>query len=196
MFVEMIRSFQERWPKVRIRLELTDRVVDPVDERIDVAFRAHLGPLPDSQLVARRLLTIAGGVFASSAWVAAHPAIRHPSELRALSCVAHARTGGTTWVLQAPPEEVRVEVEPVLVANDLAFIRAAVLAGVGVAVLPMLFVGPGLVRLVPEWSTPAGTLSLVWVGGRAPSPRLRRFVEHVTGALGGCTTHGGSPAPR
>lgn len=104
-----------------------------------------------------------------------------------LPCLAHSRAG-TRWTLHGP-ETVEVRVSPVVVSNDLAFLRQALEAGAGVGLFPILFAGPGLVRLLPAWRTPAGSLSLVWPKGSL-APRVRRFVEHVTASLGRCEGHG------
>lgn len=186
-FVALIQGFRAAWPRVRVRLELGDRVVDLVAERVDVAFRAHLGRLPDSStLVARRVADLEGGVYASPAWVAAHGEPRTPADLRQLPCLAHSRAG-TSWTLTGP-ETVEVRVFPVIVANDLNFLRQAMEAGAGVGLFPSLFAGPGLVRLLPEWRTPAGGLSLLWPKG-SYAPRVRRFVEHASRALAHCPEH-------
>lgn len=193
VFVRMIQGYREAWPRVSVRVELTERVVDLVAERVDVALRAHVGPLPDrASLIARPVARMAGGVYASEAFVARHGRPEHPGELRGLPVVAHTRVGTRSWRLVRGEEEVEVPVHPVVVANDMAFVRQALLLDGGVGILPTLSPGPGLVRLVPEWATQAGTLSLVWAGGRALAPRVRRFVEHVTRVVGetACAGHG------
>lgn len=183
-FVRMVESYRAACPRVRVQVELTERMVDLVAERFDVALRAHTSPLPDrSSLVARRLATTAGGVFASAAWVAAHGRPSHPSQLSSLPCVAHERVGARRWVLRRGEEEVVVPIDPVLRTNDLAFVRRALGLGAGAGVLPVLAAGPELVRLLPEWATPAGTLSLVWPAGRALAPRVRRFIDHARASV-------------
>jgi len=72
-FVRHLTGFRAAFPRVRLHVDLTDRVVDLVAERVDVAIRVHLAPLPDrSSLMARRLATIHAGLFASQAYVATH----------------------------------------------------------------------------------------------------------------------------
>lgn len=191
MFVRLLQGYRERWPRVLVSVELTERVVDLVGERFDVALRAHLAPLPDrTSLVARRIATMEGGLFASPAWVAAHGVVEHPSALAALPLVAHERAGGRRWTLRRGEEELTVPVHPQVRANDLHFVRRMLVLGAGVGLLPVLLAGPELVRVLPEWATPAGTLSLVWPAGRALAPRVRRFIDHVAEVAAGTTCKG------
>lgn len=191
MFVRLVQVYRERWPRVVVHVELTERVVDLVGERFDVALRAHLAPLPDrTSLVARRVATMEGGLFASPGWLAAHGALTQPSELAGVPTVAHERAGVRRWTLRRGEEEATVPIHPVMCANDLHFVRRAVAAGAGVGLLPVLLAGPELVRVLPEWATPAGNLSLVWPAGRALAPRVRRFIDHVAGAAAGTSCKG------
>lgn len=190
-FVALLESFRAAHPRVLLAVELTDRVVDLAAERVDLAFRIHGAPLPDrTSLVARRLATLTGGLYASEAYLEANGTPETLADLQAHRWVGNTRMGRTVHLL-GPDGDVRIETTPVLLANDLNFVRTAVAAGVGIGVLPDLFTGPGLRRVLPELTTAGRTLSLVWIGGRALSPRVRRFVEHTVVVLQGtaCTRH-------
>lgn len=194
-FVEVILGFRAAWPRVRVRLELTERVVDLGTERFDVAVRAHLDPLPDrASLVTRRIAVVDGGVYASEAYLGAHGRPRTPEQLSAHAFVGHTRLvpRGQSLVLERGEERCEVAVAPGILVNDMSFVREAIVAGVGLGVLPTVLAGEGLVRVVPQWSAPSGSISLVWPESRALAPRVRAFVEHVAAAFPGATRRGGS----
>ena len=84
----LVPRFLELHPQVTLDIVLTDRVVDLMDERTDVAIR--WGPLPPSDLVARRLGDTGQAIVASPAYLARYGTPRTPQELE-----AHNRLGFT-----------------------------------------------------------------------------------------------------
>jgi DNA-binding transcriptional LysR family regulator len=66
-------------PGVHTQTQLTDRLVDPIEERVDVLVR--IGELADSGMWARQIDTIRFGVFASPSYLDRFPAMEHPSDL-------------------------------------------------------------------------------------------------------------------
>lgn len=182
-FVRVITAFQAAWPQVRLHVDLTDRVVDLVAERVDVAMRAHVSPLPDrSSLMTRRIGTLVSGVFASRAYIDARGLPESPEDLADHACISTSRDRmNRIWSLRprAGGAEVDVPIEPVIVVNDMNFVRHAVEAGAGIGMLPEFFSGSALVRVLPDWVFPTGALSLVWPAGRTLSPRVRKFIDFM-----------------
>lgn len=78
-------EFMEAYPEIALRLVLTDRVVDPVEESIDVSIR--IGPLPDSSMIATRIGSIRLVVCASPAYLAKHGSPAKPADLRDHDCI-------------------------------------------------------------------------------------------------------------
>lgn len=85
--VEFLRAF----PDVDLQLLLVDRLVNLVDEHVDLAIR--ISQLPDSSLVARMVGEIKMVVCASPGYLAAHGVPVHPSELKQHSCIAWSSLG-------------------------------------------------------------------------------------------------------
>jgi len=79
---------------------------------------------------------------------------------------------------------VEVAIDPVLVVNDMNFVHHAVRAGAGIGPLPEMLAGPDLVRVLPEWSFAAASLSLVWPAARSLSPRVRAFLDFMPRLFG------------
>jgi len=78
-------EFLKAYPDISLRLMLTDRVVNVVDENIDVAIR--LGPLPDSSMIARRIGSIRIVVCGSPSYLKAHGCPKQLSELSKHDCI-------------------------------------------------------------------------------------------------------------
>ncbi|MES2638373.1 MAG: LysR family transcriptional regulator [Myxococcota bacterium] len=180
-FVRLLTEFRVAWPHVHLLVDLTDRVVDLVAERVDVAVRAHLTPLADrSSLMTRRVGSLVSSLFASRAYVDARGLPATPADLVHHACISTNRgRGARTWPLRprGGGAEIDLAIDPVIVVNDMNFVRHAIEAGAGIGMLPDFYSGAALVRVLPDWVFPTGHLSLVWPAGRTLSPRVRKFID-------------------
>jgi DNA-binding transcriptional LysR family regulator len=185
-------AFLERYPQVRVSLELTSRRVDILEEGVDVAVR--IGSLPDSALLARRLGTSRSSLLASPVYLARHPPPRAPADLASHTAVdlqLGGDTGRRTWrMARAGDEAAEVEVEPRLLVNDPGVIRLAVLGGAGVGWLPIFLCADDLaagrlVEVLPGWRRPGPDIHAVFPGqrGGAPSPAVRVFVDFLVAVV-------------
>ncbi len=138
-FAPHLAEFSRRFPGITLELLLTDAVLDFDAHQIDVALRAA-SAMRDSALIARKLVDVHGGLFASPSYLQSHGAPRKVSDLtrhRLLS--VQATRGEGTWALRkvgAKPHRLRVRVA--IAASDYGFCREAARAGAGIAVLPSL----------------------------------------------------------
>jgi DNA-binding transcriptional LysR family regulator len=175
---------------VRARLLLLDRVVNLVDEGVDVAVRiAHL---PDSALIATALGSVRRLVVASPEYIARHGRPKAPADLADHRCIASASiTPSDSWSFGARAEGERakqVRVHPVLSVNVAdAAIRAAV-SGVGITcalsyqVTEHLASG-ALVRLLAAFEPPPLPVHLVYPTTTARTAKVRAFVDLATPRL-------------
>ncbi|MCU0685624.1 MAG: LysR family transcriptional regulator [Polyangiaceae bacterium] len=163
-----LARFLRRHPRVQVELVLTGRIVDLVAEGFDLALRA--GHLRDGSLIARKVGDTAGGVFASPRYLSRHGEPARLDDLAAHRCVLFRPTRGrSVWTLKGPAGEEHVEVRGPLGADDLSFVRRALLGGP--ARTPAAFV-PGLRR--------AHSPRLPLVPLRAsPRRRVSRLPDHV-----------------
>ena len=150
VLLPLVPRFLDQHPQVTLDVTLTDRVVDLMDERTDVAVR--WGQLPASDLVARRLGDTGQAIVASPAYLARCGTPRTPQELE-----AHNRLGSNyrrnlpDWPLQVDGRVVLVPVAGNARAGDGATLRRLALDGVGLARLSLYHVQPDIDagRLVP-----------------------------------------------
>src|SRR3546814_7179764 len=111
---------------------MTNEKGDLSGNGIDVALR--LGSLPDSNLVARKLAVLRTQVYASPAYIERHGEPQHPDDLRhhrTLGMQKMHRNNHYFWPLSDGENTVEYPIDPIMVANDPAAVRGALLCGEG-----------------------------------------------------------------
>jgi DNA-binding transcriptional LysR family regulator len=187
LLAPLVATFLERHPGVQIDVVLTARVVDLVEERIDLALRA--GSVGDPALIARRLAPMRAALYAAPSYLEARG---HPQDVAALaehrSVVFRGERSGTTWTLEGPSGEASVQVEGALVADDYAFVCTAVVAGAGIGLLPEFLAAENrdrLVHVLPAYSTAGSELHLVYPAGPYLPRRVALLRDFLVESLGG-----------
>ncbi|EIM14986.1 transcriptional regulator, LysR family [Pseudomonas chlororaphis O6] len=177
----IVAEYLVRHPDVAVEMVCSDRLVDLVEERFDVAIRA--GELVDSTLVARNLGKAKFMLVAAPEYCKRHGVPKTPAELTSHACVAFG--GGAAphvWPLESGGKRVEVRVTPRLTVNDMEIVREAALAGVGIAWLPQLFCADDLrhKRLLPllvDWCSAEIPVHALYPTRRHLSPKVVSFVD-------------------
>jgi len=166
---------------VSIELNLTDRMVDLIDEGFDAAFR--VGALSDSGLIARPLRPYRLMLCAAPAYLAEHGAPVTPGDLRGHTCLgfAHGEIGGE-WRFVGPEGPITVAVLSRFVANNGQALLTAALAGLGVIYQPAALMrddvaAKRLVRLLPSYEPPPRPMHVLYAPDRRITPKLRSFID-------------------
>ena len=125
----IVARFVRRHPTVNVEVRLSSRVVDLVAEGFDLAVRA--GPVRDESLIARRTGALELALYASSRYVARRGAPKTLEELQDHDCIVlRTDTGTMSWKLTSRSGTERtVEPRGAISADDISFIKKAVLAG-------------------------------------------------------------------
>lgn len=181
----IVAEFLDAYPRLEVMVHLTDRQVDLVAERFDVAIRT--GALPDSSLVAKLIGSSAYRVVASPAYLARHETPRRPSDLSTHPCLRFTKSGTvvrTTWPFGKGKRATEVPVSGRLVSDDFVVLRRAAERGLGVARLPVVVVHEAiragtLVSLLEAFAPPPTPLHILHAGGRHLPPRTRAFIDFV-----------------
>ena len=178
--------FRARYPEVALDLVLTDQVVNLMDERADVAIR--VGPMPASQLMARKLIETRMVVVASPDYLARRGTPEALDDLAAHDLIGFNFTRSLDgWpFMTADGQRILRPVTGPTTAGDGESARALALAGAGLARLSRFHIGPDITagRLVPvlEAFNPGDIeeTRAVYVGhgGRLPS-RVRVFLDFL-----------------
>ena len=183
-------TFLTDHPRLRLQILSTNRRVDLIEERVDVAVRVRERLDTDGDLQMRRIGLSRRIVVASPDFVRDHGEPGAPPDLTGLPLVdANEGVGRSTWRLSAGEDSHdQIEFDARLAVGDLKTLLAAALAGVGAALLPQLecraHLDAGrLVRLLPEWGAADGILHLVFTSRRSMLPSVRAVIDFAAEAL-------------
>lgn len=181
--VPAIATFMERYPSVKVDFVATDRVVDLVEGRFDLAIRA--GWLRSSSLRAVRLGGFEQIVAAAPAYLARSGTPRRPEDLANHRWIAFTLLrSALTWTFEAKNKRTQtVRVAPAVSTNSSASLRAFMRAGVGISVLPDYMAeadirAGGLIPLLKGWSLPQAGVHAVYPHTRHTPAKVRAFVDH------------------
>jgi len=186
-------GYLERHPEVSVELELSDRVVDLMDDGFEAAIR--IGALaPDAQLVARPLAPYRLIVCAAPAYLARRGMPATPADLVDHDCLAFSPTARAHWQFTRDGTVVRVPVTGRVQVNHGPALRTAALHGLGVVMQPAVLLDADvragrLVRLFGDYDLPSRPMHVVYLPERYRSPKLRSFIDFVADRFG----HTGEP---
>ncbi len=184
---EILARFMILYPQVELHLEATDRRVDPVGEAIDLAIRVRPTPLDDSTLRMRSLGERKQCLLASPELVKHGGKPKEPLDLSSLPSLGHGQPHTAfEWVLNGPENrQVKVKHQPRFITLDMAALRSACMAGVGILQLPYLMVRRELQRgelieiTPPEWSLPTETIHIVFASPRGMLLAVRTLIDFL-----------------
>ena len=187
ILVPRLADFLDQYPNIEFEMILSDRRVDLVEERIDLAVR-H-GALEDSSMVARKLIDVRYVLVASPAYVSECPKIMRPEDLEHARLLTFLISGfDRLWSFQLDGEHISVPIRPVLALSSGAALLRAVSEGMGVAMLPDWMVKQALeagqLQLVlPEWEcvgAASGAAIQMLLPSRAFLPaKTRAFADYL-----------------
>jgi len=189
-----VATFGTLYPELAIELELNDRFVDVIQEGFDVAIRGS-GPLPDSNLVAKKLLEIERVVCASPDYLARHGEPRSPQALTRHRCLMYSLSSTPgVWTFLKGKSQVAVQLGGSLSVNSSLALGAAAVAGAGVAFLPLFAVKSELEsgrlrRLLTTWRSEPQALYALYPRHRFTSRNVRLLVEHLAVQYSGRSRH-------
>lgn len=178
-------------PDLRVELVLTDRLVNLAEEGFDCAVR--IGTLADSSLVAVRIAEVESVVCGAPSYLAARGTPQTPQDLAVHDCIHLSLIPlAREWRFRDEGgHELSVPVTSRFVLNSGAAMAGAVVAGAGLARLPMFLVEDALARgevveVLHAWKTRPTPVHVVYPGSPQLAPRLRVFVDRMRRT---CTHH-------
>lgn len=185
---ELVAEFTAQHPEIRVDVVLTNRSVDLVREGFDLALR--FGRLADSSLIARKVGDLSDWLVASPDYLCKVRAPRTPQDLAKHACVLfRAGDGKARWELYSKRGTARVDVAGRIDADDLLFVKHAVIAGAGIALVPWFMsredVDAGkLVRVLPSWERRGAAFYIVMPSTRFLPRKVAAFRDHIVERLG------------
>ena len=183
-----LSEFQRRYPRVELELELSDRVVDLVDEGFDLAIR--IGKLADSSLVARRIAPACLVMVASPDYLERAGTPRVPADLLKHNFMIYTlATRRDEITLERGDESVATRIRGNLLVDNGDYIAAAAIGGHGISVLPTFIINEHLKRheLVPvlqEWKIPSIGIYAVYAQTRSLPAKTRVLIDFLVERFG------------
>jgi DNA-binding transcriptional LysR family regulator len=177
----LVAAFLRRHPDVQIDLRLTDRIVNLVEDGIDVAVR--IGTLDDSSDIARRVGSVRRVLAASPAYLRTHGTPRQPNELVRHELIDFTGQGGAgNWRFWRDGRPIDIRVAPRLIVNDAAAAVWSSAHGLGLVMVLSYQVADALdaksLRLVlTSFAPPPVPIQLVYPSSRLLSANVRALIE-------------------
>ncbi|OCW57691.1 LysR family transcriptional regulator [Hoeflea olei] len=185
LLMPAIEAFWTAYPNIELDLDFSDRLVDLIEERIDVALRS--GTPGDSRLMRRKLGSFRLKLVASPDYLERNGTPSSPADLAGHSCLRQRFVGSQTlhaWPLQPDVPDLPVAISASAIEPLLHLVRA----DKGIACLPPFAVDPAIAagelrQILSDHMTGGTEMALVWPTARQLSPRARAFIDFMAQAI-------------
>ncbi|WP_176086762.1 LysR family transcriptional regulator [Martelella sp. HB161492] len=185
----LLPEFHARYPKLRLDIDLTDRVVDLAHDGLDIALR--IARAPSQNLIARKIAPIQMIICASPSYLVKHGEPATPQALSDHEVLSYSYlSSGDNWVLlNAAGAETTVRVSPSIHATNGDLLRELALAGGGIIVQPDFILADDiasgmLVPLLQDWRMGDFSLYAVYLSRKFLSVKVRVFIDYLTETIG------------
>lgn len=187
----LLPKFLKPYPTLELEIYGSDRDVDLIADRIDVAIRVRPTPLEGSEdLLIRKLGTSHQLLFAAPGFLEKYASPSYPDDLSGMPLIGFTSPQRRTqWQLCNREGHVRViTFTPRLATYELVVLRTAAVEGVGVAMLPAHFCQDEiecgkLQRVLPQWRGPVNTIHAAYLSRRGLSASGRAFLDFLVEEL-------------
>lgn len=184
---EALTLYLQRYPRTAIDLQIGNKAVNLVEERIDLAIRVtnHLDP----NLIARPLGECPSVICASPAYLKAHGTPQRPEDLALHNCLTYAYFSKSLWTFTRKGEALSVPVSGNLSANDSVVLLQAAAAGAGISMQPTFSAAPliargELVALLPKDTPQTLGIHGIYTSRQHQSATLRTMLDFLVDWFG------------
>jgi DNA-binding transcriptional LysR family regulator len=195
-----VAEFMQRYPKLQIRLILSDQQLDTVQEGFDVTIR--IADLPASSLIARKIVPARRALCASPTYLKLRGTPKHPKDLRDHDCLTYGHLAtGMQWKFTGKDGDHWLQVPWKLCTNNAEVLRDAAVAGHGLALLPTFIAGVELRTgklhsVLAKYRAPELTVYALYPPTRHLSVKVRFFIDFLVERFGGKPYWDGSTGSR
>lgn len=180
----MLADFMAQHPLIDVDLHLSDAKIDLIEMGLDATIR--IAEMPDSSLRARRLADVQLHMVAAPAYLDARGRPRHPTDLGSHDCFCYGNSvTPDIWRFAGPGQQtVTVQVRARMTSNSGDAMLPALVAGLGVAMLPDFIVGDALrsgvlEEILIDWRPPPVGLHLVTPPSRLRPARVEALLDYL-----------------
>lgn len=180
MVAPVVTRFVQRYPKVRCNVLLLDRVVNLLEEGVDLGVR--IGALQDSTLVAQQIGSVRRLLVASPQYLQSHGLPAQPRDLLNANCIRFSAASGPWWSFYENGRQCNLPVTGNLEFNHVSPAIEACVAGLGFGVFISYQVAPyvaagSLTVLLEQFEPPPRPINLIYPHARLLPSRTRVFIE-------------------
>jgi DNA-binding transcriptional LysR family regulator len=179
--VPVVVEFLRTYPDIRVRVQLTDRNVNLLEEHVDLALR--VGELPDSSMIATRVGLLRQVLCASPDYLEIRGVPKKPADLASHDCVAYEGFWtGNYWAFgtDAIPQAILVASRLVMNSSEAAIVAAKAGAGIARALsyqIDDLVKERSLVTLLEAYEPAPMPVALIYPSQRQVPLKLRAFLD-------------------
>ncbi len=191
IILPLMSEFMALYPSIELELELTERVVDLVEENIDVAIRS--GRLPDSSMIAKHLANNDFLLCASPQYLAAHKIPKRAEDLVNHQCIRYSYSRWKDWYLMTE-EKQKLNINNAISINSVNGQKQLVLNNTGIALMPLWAIKSelakgDLIHIMPEQIfSPYEEISstyAIYLKRDLMSPKTRVFLDFIAAKING-----------
>ncbi len=180
----LVPLFVDRYPDVSVRLRLSDRKVDILEDGLDVAF--FIGRPPDSNLKMRKIMDTPRVLCAAPAYLERHGTPSGPEDLMGHNCLLlrYPRSPEYFWTLRTPDGELRMDVSGRYDSDDGDVLTGWALDGRGIINKPRFDIARNLadgslVEILPDTPPLPSLFGCLYPHRRLQDAKVRLFIEFV-----------------
>ncbi|CNK04334.1 LysR family transcriptional regulator [Yersinia aldovae] len=177
-----VTDYLRLYPQVAVDLQMNNRAINLVEERIDLALR--ITNELDPNLIARPLSTCHSVVCAAPAYLSRQGIPRTPPDLAVHNCLTYSYFGKSLWNFDLQGEKSVVAVSGNLCANESVVLLNGALEGAGISLQPCYSAAPyiasgDLVRLLPDYQPQAMGIYGIYTSRRQMPAALRTMLDFL-----------------
>ena len=187
---QVLPGFIESYPDLRMDIDLSDRVVDLVNDGIDVAVRIAREPAT-TNVIARRIAPVRMIICAAPAYLKKHGRPTEPDELRAMATLNYSYlSSGDSWTLtHSSGRQSLVRINPRVHATNGDILRELAIAGHGIIMQPDFIVASALAAgalepVLDDWSIEGYHLYAVYLSRKFLTAKVRAFIDYLIASIG------------
>jgi LysR family transcriptional regulator for bpeEF and oprC len=178
-------AFVAAYPDIRLRMTVGDRMIDMVEDGVDVLIR--IGELPNSSLVAKTVLKTTYMCCASPAYLAGHGQPETPEQLSNFACLNFLYPKShkvRPWMFEREGQQFPLTPRGVLDMDHVESLVEAAKAGCGIVQHLSLSVAEAirsgaLVQILPQWSAPGPDVSVLFHPRHHRAAKVKVFVDFI-----------------
>jgi len=185
----MLARFAQRFPQVRLSVEIANRPADSVNAGFDVLLRAHTWDLKDSALVQRRICAVPMLLVASPTYLDHVGRPRTPEDLSRMDSLAFGFSDQIDWEFShnnSPSTTIRVQ--PRIQITDMVALRSLLLMHGGIGQIPdylcHIDLATGMLeRVLPAWDARPSIATILMPARRGIAPASRALADFIAAEL-------------